>query len=409
LTPVLVCLAAVGEVGFVSMQRLNVLLKQIVPSAGSLPLPCSQGSLASSSCSTVEADGEYNAQRVLFTGGAGFIGSNTLIHMVKKYPDVLFVCLDNLAEGSNRANLEPIDNASNFVFVNGSITSEATVRSVMQQHKIDTVMHLAAQTHVDHSFVRPVSFAETNVVGTAVLLKVAREVGVRRFLHTSTDEVYGETLPGVRSTEDARFFPGNPYSASKAGADLLVFANQESFGNKLPIVTVRPNNIFGPRQYPEKLIPKFVMRFQRGQSLTLHGQGASQRSFLFVQDAAEAFDVVLRRGTPGMAYNIGAHESATRSVKEVAIALLKNFGVADAEVSKHLETVGDRPKNDCAYDVNSDRIEALGWKPRVMFEEGLRLTLDWYLAHQQHWPNIDQALLPHNADASSIDELGPHK
>jgi CDP-6-deoxy-D-xylo-4-hexulose-3-dehydrase len=344
---------------------------------------------------------EYEAQRVLFTGGAGFIGSNTLIHMVKKYPKVLFVCLDNLSDGSNRANLEPIDDASNFVFHLGSITSESTVRQVMMQHQLDTVMHFAAQTHVDNSFVRPVGFVEANVVGTAVLLKVAREMKVRRFLHISTDEVYGESLPGVRFTEDAALCPGNPYSASKAAAENLVTGNMESFGKELPIVTVRPNNIFGPRQYPEKLIPKFVSRYLRGQTFTLHGEGASRRSFLYVEDAAEAFDTVLRRGEPGKAYNIGAHASSTRSVREVALTLLKKFGVAEADIPKHMELVGDRAKNDCAYDVNSSRIEALGWAPRTMFEEGLQRTLDWYLAHQNHWPNIDQALLPHNGGANS--------
>jgi len=172
----------------------------------------------------------------------------------------------------------------------------------------------------------------------------------------------------------------------------------ESFGKDLPIVTVRPNNIFGPRQYPEKLIPKFVMRFLRGKTLTLHGQGASRRSFLFVEDAAEAFDIVLRRGEPGKAYNIGAHTSCTRSVREVALALLHIFGVASENISRHLELVDDRVKNDCAYDVNSSRIEALGWAPRTMFDDGLRRTVDWYLNNRKHWPNIEQALLPHNAD-----------
>lgn len=381
------------------MRRVDILVKQVLP-AGSAPseqTACCQRVAANSTSST----NEYEPRRVLFTGGAGFIGSNVLIYMVQKYPEVFFVCLDNLSEGSNRANLDPIDGASNFVFVLGSITSEATVRQVMDKHQLDTVMHFAAQTHVDHSFVRPVSFSETNVIGTSVLLKVSKDMGVRRFLHISTDEVYGESADGVVFTEDSPLRPGNPYSGSKAAAECLVHGNMESFGKELPVVTVRPNNIFGPRQYPEKLVPKFLMRFSRGQSLTLHGQGASRRSFLFVEDAAEAFDIVLRRGAPGQAYNIGAHSTCTRSVREVALAILRLSGVAPEKASQYLELVGDRPKNDCAYDVDSSRIEALGWKARTMFDDGLQRTMDWYLKHQSHWANIDQALLPHNADTGS--------
>merc|ERR1712039_126742 len=240
----------------------------------------------------------------------------------------------------------------------------------------------------------------TNVVGTATLLKVARDVGAKRFLHVSTDEVYGESAAGAVFKEDAPFGPGNPYSASKAAAECLCKGNMESFGKELPIVIVRPNNIFGPRQYPEKMIPKFIMRFKRGQTLPLHGEGASRRSFLFVEDAAEAFDLVLRRGVPGAAYNIGAHETSTRSVREVAMSLLSLFGVPSTEVSKHLEMVGDRAKNDCAYDVDSSKIEALGWVPRTMFEDGLRRTVVWYAQHESHWTNIEQALLPHNGVAA---------
>lgn len=278
----------------------------------------------------------------------------------------------------------------------GCITDEAKVKSLMEKHRVDTVMHFAAQTHVDRSFTKPVEFSEANVIGTAVLLKVAKEVGVRRFLHVSTDEVYGENVNNVVFTEDAHFKPGNPYSASKAGAECLVHGYHESFGNALPLVVVRPNNIYGPRQYPEKMIPKFIYRLGRKQTLPLHGGGYTRRSFLFVEDAARAFDLVLRKGVPGMAYNIGAAQDSTRSVVEVANALLPYFGISPEQAKNHLEIVEDRAKNDASYDVDSTRIRALGWSPKVGFAEGLKRTVEWYLQNPNHWGSVDHALLPHN-------------
>jgi len=340
----------------------------------------------------------HEAKRVLFTGGAGFIGSNVLIHMVKTYPKTFFVCLDNLSEGSNRANLQPIEGCANYAFVEGNIACEPTVRSVMKEHAVETVMHFAAATHVDRSFTRPVPFAEANVIGTAVLLKVSQELGVRRFLHVSTDEVYGENVNGVFD-ESSPFAPGNPYSASKAAAECLVQGYLSSFN--FPAVIVRPNNIYGPRQYPEKMIPKFILRLGKKMPLPLHGGGGSRRSFLFVQDAAEAFDLLLRHGVVGEAYNIGAPTGSTKSVKDVALALLAHFGVGPGEAAKHLEVVEDRLKNDGSYDVDSKKLRALGWSPKVGFTEGLKVTLDWYLANLTHWGDVDAALKPHNGELPS--------
>jgi dTDP-glucose 4,6-dehydratase len=319
-----------------------------------------------------------------------------LIHLVQRYPEVTYVCLDNLSEGSNRANLEPLDEAANFTFVQGSVVSEALVCSLMREHRIDTVMHFAAQSHVDRSYVDPVVFAETNVLGTAVLLKASVSHGVKRFLHVSTDEVYGESLDGV-FTEEAHLRPGNPYSASKAAADCLISGYLASYA--LPVVIIRPNNIYGPRQYPEKLIPKFVHRIRRGLTLPLHGGGQARRSFLFVEDAAEAFDLVLRRGKVGEVYNLGAASDSTKSVREVALAILALMGVDSAE--KHLEAVGDRLKNDAAYDVNSEKICSLGWAPRVGFEEGLKRTVEWYCQHPTHWTGFEASLEAHYMDSET--------
>lgn len=319
-----------------------------------------------------------------------------LIYMVQTHPTVHFVCFDNLSEGANRANLEPIERAPNMTFVEGNITSEAAVRSVMEKHRIDTVMHFAAQTHVDRSFARPVLFQEANAIGTTVLLSVSLALGVKRFLHISTDEVYGENVGGAVYDEDAHFMPGNPYSATKAAAECMIRGYLSSYGSKLPIVVVRPNNIYGPRQFPEKMIPKYIYRINRKQKLPLHGGGVARRSFLFVEDAARAFDLVLRKGVCGEAYNIGATIESTKTVKEVAEALLVHYGVERSRVGQHLENVEDRLKNDASYDIKADKIRALGWEPRVGFEEGLQRTVDWYKAHPGHWKDVDAALAAHN-------------
>mmetsp|Transcript_25928 Transcript_25928/g.56301 ORF Transcript_25928/g.56301 Transcript_25928/m.56301 type:complete len:805 (-) Transcript_25928:308-2722(-) len=370
----------------VGLRRLAVVMKTVLPDGPKTLRPCSM------SAQPVSSE-EYTPQRVLFTGGAGFIGSNVLTYMVQTYPEVFFVCFDNLSEGSNTANLQALEGSTNFTFINGNITSEATVRSVVEQNQIDTIMHFAAQSHVDRSFVRPVAFTETNVMGTAVLLKVAHEHGIRRFLHVSTDEVYGENLNG-NFDETARFNPGNPYSASKAAAECLIQAYEQSF--HLPVVIARPNNIFGPRQHPEKLIPKFTLRLARKLHLPLHGGGHATRSFLFVEDAAKAFDLLLRKGRPGEAYNIGAPPASTKSVKEVAMALLPFFGIEESHAEEHMESVPDRPKNDAAYHIDSAKIHDLGWEPKVSFADGLRRTVEWYLANPTHWGAVDEALQPHN-------------
>lgn len=342
---------------------------------------------------------EYRPRRVLFTGGAGFIGSNVLIHMAQTYPEVFFLCFDNLSEGSNLSNLSPLDDSANFRFVRGDVTSESAVRDVMLEYRLDTVMHFAAQTHVDRSFESPLKFSDANVMGTAVLLKVSRDVGIKRFLHVSTDEVYGENVNGHIFKESDAFLPGNPYSASKAAAECLVIGYNQSFGSDLQIVIVRPNNIYGPRQYPEKLIPKFILRLCRKQKLPLHGGGHAKRSFLFVEDAAKAFDVVLRRGVSGEAYNIGAKEGSTKTVLEVAQALLPYFGKQPSDLQEYVDVVADRVKNDASYDVQSSKIESLGWKPLVNFDEGLKQTVNWYLQNSQHWKSVEQALQADNSKA----------
>jgi UDP-glucose 4,6-dehydratase len=270
----------------------------------------------------------------------------------------------------------------------------------MRKERIDTVMHFAAQTHVDNSFGNSIAFTESNVLGTHVLLEAAKEARVGLFIHVSTDEVYGDGLSGVASTETSILEPTNPYSATKAGAEYLVKAYHRSFA--LPCIITRGNNVYGPHQYPEKIIPKFVSQLLRGLPLTLHGNGSNTRNYLHVHDVAAAFDVILHRGVVGEVYNIGGDNVVSNLA--VARAILKLMGCVDAcggdaaaAESKHIVYVPDRPFNDLGYPLDSTRLMALGWREEVPWEAGLAMTVEWYRdrRHAHHWHEVDSALVAH--------------
>jgi UDP-glucose 4,6-dehydratase len=283
--------------------------------------------------------------------------------------------------------------------VQGSIASSDLVNYIMRKEKIDYVLHFAAQTHVDNSFGNSIAFTESNVLGTHVLLEAAKEAKVKLFIHVSTDEVYGDGISGVASTESSILEPTNPYSASKAGAEYLVKAYHRSFD--LPTIITRGNNVYGPHQYPEKIVPKFVNQLIRNLPITLHGSGTNTRNYLYVEDVARAFDIVLHHGKIGETYNIGGTNVHTNI--DVARSILTNRGFVDKagtleEAEKrHIVYVPDRPFNDLGYPLDCSRLAALGWKEEVPFDDGLRATIQWYLKHTTHWnfADVESALVPH--------------
>lgn len=303
--------------------------------------------------------------------------------------------LDKLDYCATLNNLAAVKDHPNFRFVKGDIQSADLVVHVLQTEGIDAVMHFAAQTHVDNSFGNSLAFTLNNTHGTHVLLEACRVYGkVQRFINVSTDEVYGETSLGRDTglTESSPLEPTNPYSAAKAGAEMIARAYHTSY--HLPVIVTRGNNVYGPHQFPEKMIPKFTLRALRGLDLPLHGDGMAVRSYLYVDDVAEAFLIVLTRGKVGDVYNIGTMKE--RCVKEVARDICLTFGLNPEEKIKH---VRDRAFNDRRYYICDRKLAELGWREKVPWEEGLRRTVEWYRTHGlvSYWNNgsIDGALEAH--------------
>lgn len=337
---------------------------------------------------------DFIPSAVLFTGGAGFIGSNVLLYLIEAFPTTRFVCLDKLDYCATINNLKDIINHPRFEFVKGDICSSDLVKHLLKTYHIDTILHFAAQTHVDNSFGNSLTFTEANVMGTHVLLeccKIFREQ-IRRFVHVSTDEVYGESsIHDDKSfDEHSALNPTNPYAATKAAAELLVKAYRTSFN--LPLIITRGNNVFGPRQYPEKLIPKFISLLERHTPCPIHGDGKHRRSYLYVSDVAAAFEIIVRKGELGQIYNIGTPNEISNI--ETARELLKAFGYENEE-SKYIKFVEDRHWNDVRYNIAQTKLAELGWKPVVTFADGLKKTIEWYRSNQNHWGDISDALVAH--------------
>ncbi|OAY65875.1 Trifunctional UDP-glucose 4,6-dehydratase/UDP-4-keto-6-deoxy-D-glucose 3,5-epimerase/UDP-4-keto-L-rhamnose-reductase RHM1 [Ananas comosus] len=333
----------------------------------------------------------YSPKNILITGAAGFIASHVANRLLRNYPDYKIVVLDKLDYCSNLKNLLPSRSSPNFKFVKGDIASADLVNFLLITESIDTIMHFAAQTHVDNSFGNSFEFTKNNIYGTHVLLEACKVTGqIRRFIHVSTDEVYGETDEDavVGNHEASQLLPTNPYSATKAGAEMLVMAYGRSYD--LPVITTRGNNVYGPNQFPEKLIPKFILLAMKGLPLPIHGDGSNVRSYLYCEDVAEAFEVVLHRGEVGHVYNIGTKKE--RRVIDVAKDICKLFSLDPDNVIKFVD---NRPFNDQRYFLDDQKLKNIGWSERTTWEEGLRKTKEWYTSNPNWWGDVSGALLPH--------------
>ena len=307
---------------------------------------------------------------LLVTGGAGFIGSCFVRHILNKYPDYKVINLDALTYAGNIENLYDVKNNPNYKFVHGNICDKKLVRELIAES--DCVLNFAAESHVDRSITGPEIFVETNVQGTLNLLQASKELGVERFLQVSTDEVYGTLGKDGYFYETTPLAPNSPYSASKASADLLVRAYYETY--KMPVLNTRCSNNYGPYQYPEKLIPFFISKLRRGEKVPVYGDGLNVRDWLYVYDHCEAIDVVLHKGKVGEVYNIGGHNEKTNL--EITKIILDAMGKDES----YIEYVQDRLGHDRRYAISNDKITSeLGWEPSVTFEQGIRLTIDWYL------------------------------
>ena len=316
--------------------------------------------------------------RLLVTGGAGFIGS----HLVRRLIQVgghTVVNLDALKYSGNLENLQDLTDNPRYTFIQGDICDQAVVQAVLRDHRIEGVINCAAETHVDRSILDPGAFARTDVVGTGTLMEAARQAGVKRFLQVSTDEVYGSVEQGS-STEEDRLEPRSPYSASKAGGDLLVLSYWTTF--RFPVLITRGSNTYGPNQYPEKFIPLFITNAIDGELLPLYGDGKNCRDWLSVHDHVAGIEHVFNHGQPGTVYNVGGGNE--RENVTVAERIVMALGRSPSLI----RLVQDRPGHDRRYSIDCSRLRALGWAPQVPFEEGLKQTIDWYRTHEGWWRPI---------------------
>jgi dTDP-glucose 4,6-dehydratase len=328
-------------------------------------------------------------KKILITGGAGFIGSHTVRQFVNKYPDYKIFNLDALTYAGNLENIKDIENSPNYSFIKGDITDAAFIDGLFKKYGFDGVIHLAAESHVDRSITDPASFAKTNVMGTLNLLNAFKGLWQdnwqgKRFYHISTDEVYGTLGVGGLFTETTPYSPNSPYSASKAASDHFVRAYGETYG--LPYVLTNCSNNYGPNHFPEKLIPLFINNIINNRPLPVYGDGNYTRDWLFVKDHASAIDLVFHEGKAHETYNIGGfNEWKNIDLVRLLCRIMDERLARPGGTSEKLITfVQDRPGHDLRYAIDATKINAeLGWKPTVTFEEGLGITVDWFLCNRQ--------------------------
>ena len=318
--------------------------------------------------------------KILVTGGAGFIGCNFIRYMLGKYPDCEIVNLDKLTYAGNPANLKDIRNNPRYNFIKGDIKDNDVAKKAMEG--CDAVLNFAAESYVDKSIKDPSHFIKTNVHGVLALLKVAKDMKIPKFVQIGTDEVYGSIEKGS-FTEESILHPRNPYSASKAGADLLAFSFYSTY--KLPILITRSSNNFGPYQYPEKVIPLFITNALEDEKLPVYADGMNVRDWLYVLDNCEAIDLVLHKGKIGEIYNVSGGCEVTNI--DLTRKILKYMGKSEDLI----QFVEDRPGHDKRYSLDSSKIKALGWKARYDFESALKTTINWYKENRQWWKPLKKS------------------
>uniref|UniRef100_A0A6C0I9Y1 NAD(P)-binding domain-containing protein n=1 Tax=viral metagenome TaxID=1070528 RepID=A0A6C0I9Y1_9ZZZZ len=306
---------------------------------------------------------------LLVTGGCGFIGSNFINYFGKKYPDTLIVNIDAMYYCANENN---VTLKNNYKFVRGNIQSADLVSHILEEYSITHVIHFAAQSHVQNSFDDSLKYTMDNILGTHTLLECCKSYSkIIKFIHVSTDEVYGESVDDDLKHESSVLIPTNPYAATKAGAELVAMSYIKSY--KLPIIITRGNNVYGPNQYPEKLIPRFIQQLKNNQPVTIQGDGSAQRSFLHVDDTCSAFETILLNGIVGEIYNIGTNVGESEySVLEIATILIKLIKGPDSVVEDFIEYIPDRPFNDSRYFISNQKLKNLGWTILVRFETGIK-------------------------------------
>jgi len=318
---------------------------------------------------------------VFVSGGAGFIGSNFIRHVLRNRPDWNVLNYDKLTYAGNLENLQGIDGAPRYEFVRGDVCDRNSLRAAIGRREIDSIVHFAAESHVDRSIIGPDVFVRTNVVGTQTLLDVARELSIHRFLQVSTDEVYGSLGPSGRFTETTPLHPNSPYAASKASSDLLALAYYHTF--RLPVLIARCSNNYGPYQFPEKLIPLMIINAINGKSLPVYGDGLNIRDWLFVDDHCSALITIIEKGMVGEVYNIGGNNEWKNI--DVVRRILEILGKGEDLI----EFVNDRPGHDKRYAMDASKImQGLGWEPSYPFERGLLETVEWYRKNRVWWERV---------------------